>query len=834
MRGASSKLTEILEGSLLLAALGRLAMHEVVKSSAILENVVDTAHNTEDTKGEDPDTDNGDNGGLTSVGEPSEDTEESGNDIDDQDGAGQLPRRNGSPERTVGTGNEDEPVLSEGDLKEDDLVQVTEVLDDTAVLAVGVHGGDSDPGADGKDNTEQDGHSPELGQVPLDGGLAERSVVVGDGQGSNIGKDGNEDNQLNVQGTVEDGNPETQVNLEMDGQSDTVDNVGVHAVENLAGSLKSVDDSTKTGGKEDNVGSGAGSIGSTLDSNTGISLLQRGSVVDTVTSHGNEVATLLENLDDVVLVLGEDLSETIGSLNEIVNLRTGHVTATTETEALSVVDVGTKTELAGSLTSNADGITSQHLDGQTESLGLVDSLSGIVTRGVRARHNSENLPRALTTLAGNTKGTETTSSELSNLVLVGLVDLLRDGVVLLHSLQDEKRGTLNTDDALTLGRLDVGGDLLGDGVEGEELDDLVLGEDRLGAGVVLERLEESLVDSINTLLLAGSSQAGSEHEVLGLNTGDGVRLRQGELVLGQGTGLVGAENLDTSQRLNSRQLLDDSLLLGEVGSTDSHGGGNDGGKTDGDTNNGDGQGETEDIDNVVGAVEAGNPDDQEGEDDENQQHCADTVEDLSEVTSAGVGSVDESGGATDEGVVTGGGNHDEGLTTLDGGGSEALVALVLVDSERFTSDSRLVDLEESILGDDAAVGGNDSSLLNLENITGNDFRGLDLLEGAVTEDNSLQGKSLLQLVDNRTSLEFLNETNTSVKKQKTADDTEIDPVLKTGSKDGSSLHDELNRTDKVHEELEDQVLLLLLHLVETILLAAGDDLRLGKTGAGVL
>ncbi|ROW03986.1 hypothetical protein VSDG_00847 [Cytospora chrysosperma] len=772
-------------------------MHEVIESNAVLEEVVDTTHDAEDAEGEDPDTDNGDNGGLLSTNEPSEDTEQGGNDIDDKDGASQLPRGDRRPEGTVGTGDEDQPVLSQGDLEEDDLIDVTEVLDNTAVDTTSVHGGDRDPGTDSEDNSQQDGHSPELGQVPLDGGLAEGSVVVGNGQGGDIGENGNEDNQLDVQGSVENGNPETEVDLQVDRQSDTVDNVGVHAVENLARSLEGVNDGTKTGGKEDNVGSGAGSIGSTLNSNTSIGLLQGGSVVDTVTSHGNKVATLLENLNDVVLVLGEDLSETISSLNEIVNLRAGHVTTATETETLSVVDVGTETELAGSLTSDTDGITSQHLDGQTQGLGLVDSLSSVVTGRVGAGHDTQNLPGTLTTLASNTERTETTGSELSNLVLVGLVDLLRDGVVLLDRLEDEERSTLNTGDLLALGRLDNSGDLLGDGVEGVEGDDLVLGEDRLGAGVVLQGLQESLVDSVNTLLLAGSSQASSKHEVLGVNTSDTVRLGQRQLVLGQGTGLVRAENLDTSQGLNSGQLLDNGLLLGEVGSTDSHGGGNDGGKTDGDTNDGNSQGKAQNLDNGVGSVEAGNPDNEQGEDDQDQEHCADTVQDLSEVTSSRVGSVDKGGSTTDEGVVTSGSDNDEGLTTLDGGGSETLVTLVLVDSERLASDGGLVNLQEGILGDNATVSGDDRTILNLENITGDNLGSLNLLQGTVTKDNSLQSESLLEFVDNAASLEFLDETDTGVEQKQGANDTEINPILKTSSQDGSGLHDELDRTNEL-------------------------------------
>jgi hypothetical protein len=567
-------------------------------------------------------------------------------------------------------------------------------------------------------------------------------------------------------------------------------------VENLAGSLEGINDSTETGGKEDNIGSGTGSVGGTFDSNTGISLLQGGSIVDTVTSHGNEVTTLLENLNDGVLVLGEDFSETIGSLDEIVNLRTGHVTTTTKTKTLSVVDVGTKTELAGSLTGNTDGVTSQHLDGETETLGFVDSTGSVVTRGVRARHDTENLPSTLTTLAGNTERTETTGGKFGNAVLVGLVNVLGDGVVLLDSLENEERGTLDADDALTLGRLNNSLDLLGDGVEGVELENLVLGQNALGTGVELEGLEESLVDGIDTLLLAGSGQASSKHQVIGLNTGDSERLRERQLVLGQGTGLVGAENLNTSEGLNGGELLDDSLLLGEVGSTDSHGGGDDSGQTDGDTDNGNTEGELQNADNLIGTVEGRNPDDEESSNDEDQENGTNAVENLSEVTSATGGSGNESSSTTNKGVVTSGSDDDEGLTTLDSRGREALITVVLVDSERFTSKSGLIDLEEGALGDDTTVSGDNGTIINLEDITGNDLVGLNLLQGTITEDSGLESESLLEFVDDRTGLVFLEETNTGVKQQETANNTEINPIFETGSENSSGL-DETRRVSQL-------------------------------------
>lgn len=782
------RLTKVLKRTLLLATLRRLAVHEVVEAGAALHEVVETTHDSEDTEGEDPNTDNTDNvDAVVGSTEPTEDGEDGGNDVDDQDGTSQLPRGNGRPEGTVGTGDEDQPVLSQGNLEEDNFVDVTSVLGDTTVLTTNVQGGQADPGTDSENDTKQDGHTPELRQVPLDGGLRVGGVVVGDGESGNIGENGDEDNQVQVERAVENGNPEAEEDLHVQRQGDTVDNVGVHAVEDLAGSLEGINDGTETRGEEDDIRGGAGSVRGTLNGDTSIGLLQGGGIVDTVTSHGNEVTTLLENLNDGVLVLGEDLGETIGGLDEIVDLRTGHVTTATKAETLSVVDVGAETELARSLAGDTDGITSKHLDGQTELLGLVDSAGSVVTGRVRAGHDTKNLPGTLTTLAGNTKRTETTGSELSDTVLVGLVNILGDGVVLLDGLENEQRGTLDADNALALGGLNDGLDLLGDGIEGVEVEDLVLGQDALGTGVVLEGLEESLVNGIDTLLLAGSSQAGSEHEVIGVNTLDGEGLGERELVLGQGTGLVGAENLDTSQGLNGRQLLDDGLLLSEVGGTDSHGGGDDGRETDGDTDNGDTQSELEDLDDVVGAVERGDPDDEEGDHDQDQENGTNAVKHLSEVTGATSRLGDQGGGATNEGVVTGGGDDDEALTTLDSGRGEAVVATVLVDSERLTSDGGLINLEEGVLGNDATIGGDDGTLLDLEDITGNDLGGLNLLEGAITEDDSLKGKSLLEFLDDGTGLVFLEETDAGVEHEQSADDTEIDPILETGSKNSGSL-----------------------------------------------
>jgi len=51
----------------------------------------------------------------------------------------------------------------------------------------------------------------------------------------------------------------------------------------------------------------------------------------------------------------------------------------------------------------------------------------------------------------------------------------------------------------------------------------------------------------------------------------------------------------------------------------------------------------------------------------------------------------------------------------------------------------------------------------LQDVTRYDHRSLDFLQATISKDDSLEGECFLQLLDDRTSLEFLNETDGSVK-----------------------------------------------------------------------
>jgi hypothetical protein len=861
---------------------------ELVEPGDAVEEVVDDRNDDRDTDGVGPDENNGDNvypaallelgvvgrgvGLVVGTGHPAEESEDGSEGINTENGDDQLERGEG----LTATGDEDQPVLSKGNLEEEDGLDGTKVDNDTTIGQE--KSATDDPGTESKEKTKDDGDAPDLGKLPLDGTLLRVSVVVGDGDGSQISEQGKEDNELGTDGLVEDDHRGDEVDFQVQAESDTVLDVGLHTLENLAGSLDGKNDGRQTGGKEDDIGGGLSSLGGTLDGNTTVRLLQGRSIVDTVTSHGSQVTTLLEHFDDLVLVLGEDLSETISTLDEIVLSGTGK---TTVDKLGRVVNLGTESKHLAGLLGDGDGVTSQHLDGDTELLSLNDGLGGILTGRVEHGQETKEDPVTVVLLVSDTKGTETTASELGSLLLVQVGgDLITVGEV-----DNGLRGTLGADVLVTTHVAD-GSDTLGDGVEGSEL----LGppahvEDLTSLGVAADGKDGNLVDRVERLQVVGRGESSDGHHPVDILALSDVRLTKRQLVSGKGTGLVRAENVNTSEGLNGGELLNNSLLLGEVGGTDSESGGGNNGKTDGDTDDEHDQGVVEKSDGLVGTLtslrdgnvteETTDPGQEDEEHDQDEKRCTDGVHDSLEVTLV-LSALDERSSATDERVLSSGGDNTVGLAALATSGVVSNLTHVLIDSERFTGDSRLiasnegntlgngvllvelllvkvvvllvwvtvvelvlslqlkVDLEVLrlvVVADETDITGNGSTLLDDNDVTGDELTGKDRLLLVVTDDGRLHGDITLEGSDDIGGLLFLVPADDSVKKKNTADDTEIDPILKTGGEKGGKFHNVENRTGEVTHELLQEVGLLRGDFVETITLATRLSLRGGETSA---
>ena len=240
---------------------------------------------------------------------------------------------------------------------------------------------------------------------------------------------------------------------------------------------------------------------------------------------------MLQDFDDVVLVLREDFSESIGSFDEIVNFGSGHVSSSTETELLRVVDVCSETELTSGFTSNTNSITSQHFNGKTEVLGFVNCSGGIVTRRIHTRHNTHDLPWVITMTTSNTERSETTRCEFGDLVLVIVDDFFGERMIFFDRSEDEKGRALDAHETFAFRGFDDSGNFLGDRVEGMEFDDFVLTEDTLCPGIMLKRFQESLVDGIETLGFSGGGETSRKHEIVGIDAFDGVGFMKRKFVL---------------------------------------------------------------------------------------------------------------------------------------------------------------------------------------------------------------------------------------------------------------------------------------------------------------
>ena len=170
-------------------------------------------------------------GNHISVGEPSEETEDGGQHVDAKDCGYEGQGWPGG----ASSGDEDEPVLGEGDFQEDDFLDGAPVLDDAAVWEE--ERGADDPGADGEEETQDDADDPDFGQLPLHGAEFVGGVVVGDGNGGNVGEEGEEDDEVGADAFVQDYHCCDEVDFQVEAQGDSVLNVGFHAVEDLTGDL---------------------------------------------------------------------------------------------------------------------------------------------------------------------------------------------------------------------------------------------------------------------------------------------------------------------------------------------------------------------------------------------------------------------------------------------------------------------------------------------------------------------------------------------------------------------------------------------------------------------
>jgi hypothetical protein len=147
-----------------------------------------------------------------------------------------------------------------------------------------------------------------------------QDTINGDDRGDTVVQQGDDKNhegrEVEFVGEGEGG----EADDDTDGEGVSVDGVAAHTLEDDTGLTDSVDDGGETGLIEDDISSTVGGVSGTSVSDTNIGTGESGGVVGSITSHSAKVAETLQTLDDLVLVLGEDTSETIGVQNHLVEV----------------------------------------------------------------------------------------------------------------------------------------------------------------------------------------------------------------------------------------------------------------------------------------------------------------------------------------------------------------------------------------------------------------------------------------------------------------------------------------------------------------------------------
>ena len=331
----------------------------------------------------------------------------------------------------------------------------------------------------------------------------------------------------------------------------------------------------------------------------------------------------------------------------------------------------TQTKTTTSFLRNRELITSDHLDSNTESHGVINGLLGILSGRVEDGKETDELETVALTLMiitinlleSNGQGTETAHGEFLNVSLEPVLNFV--GLVARAKLDDDAGHTLGY--ALELAsRLFAVGTLsaLVDGVKRLEVEDL---DTSMSLGRVRDGTDNASVDGI--LIFHTGSVSGQLDNIIGRkgSVGPNRGAIDGEFVGGKGTSLVGTEDGDGSQLFDGSDTSDDGLVLGELLGTDGERDRQDGGHCDGNTAD---QEDEDVVETIAVTVVVGGVEDEDLEKDEDtdgdETEGTDLSENLLQVTGSIIILTDQRSGATEESVGTCGDDDTLGFTLLTG------------------------------------------------------------------------------------------------------------------------------------------------------------------------
>ena len=410
------------------------------------------------------------------------------------------------------------------------------------------------------DNAEHRGGPQHHPHVPGLGLVLVVNVVIGNGQdGAVVEQRQHHDHHRRQRIEVEDQDRQRHEEQHADRLGDAVDRVAVHALEDAAALLDGVDDHREPRCQQHDRGSRTRRVRRAGYGDAAIGLLQRRGVIDAVPGHADDVAALLQNVDDVEFVLRKHLRESIGMLDGLGKLRGLLMLGVAKTAG--VENIRAQAQFPGGFPGDGQRIARHHLDGHPHVSSGRDGRLGLLPGRVEQRQDTQKLPWPIGLGARHTQSAKAPRRELVDRLVDRLLDLGGIG----RQFQDHLRRPFGDLEFLAVRARDGGFRAFVDGIERLEMGYLI----RLQGMVVLQGAEHGEVDGV--LVVRPRRQRRAQNELSCRDVVQAERIAQRQLVLGQRAGLVGAQHVDAGQFLDGRQPRHDRLPAGEQPRADRHG-----------------------------------------------------------------------------------------------------------------------------------------------------------------------------------------------------------------------------------------------------------------------
>ena len=220
---------------------------------------------------------------------------------------------------------------------------------------------------------------------------------------------------------------------------------------------------TERPGRQQHNGRGrARRIGRARDGDPAVGLLQRGGVVHAVACHADDVAVLLQHVDDMKLMFGEHLSEAVRILDGLGHRR-GFL-GLGVAEGVRVEDVRAHSQRLGHLAGDRQSVARHHLDLHAHLSRRRDGGLGVFPRRIEQRQDAEKPPFAVAIGARDAERTKAARGEVVDSLVHG--GLHRGRVR--RQRQDDLRRALGHLECLSIRALDRGLGPLVHGIEWRE------------------------------------------------------------------------------------------------------------------------------------------------------------------------------------------------------------------------------------------------------------------------------------------------------------------------------------------------------------------------------